>query len=164
MTKSRSRFAGLLLLTLLFAAAALAQDSTGTAATPAETAEPAAKAPGASPAAEAPAAKPATTRSLAGAKTIVGEVVDPACYLVNGAHGEGHKECAIACAKAGQTLAILEKKTNKVYLSITDHPGEDPNKLLIDYVAQTVTVKGKLYTRGGVTGILVLAVEPGGGK
>jgi hypothetical protein len=159
MTKSRSLFAGLLLFTLLFAAAALAQDSTGTAAAPAGTAEPAAKATETEP-----AAKPAATRSLAGAKTIVGEVVDPACYLVNGARGEGHKECAMACAKAGQTLAILERKTNKLYLSITDHPGEDPNKLLMDYIAQTVTVKGKLYTRGGVTGILVLAIEPGAGN
>lgn len=154
MRMSRSLFAGLTLFMLLFAAAALAQDSTNTAATPAETAAPAAP----------EKAKPAATRSLAGAKTIVGEVVDPACYLVNGAHGEGHKECATACAKAGQTLAILEKKTNKLYLSITDHPGDDPNQLLMAYIAQTVTIKGKLYTRGGVTGVMVLAVEPGSAR
>jgi hypothetical protein len=160
MRMSRSLFAGLTLFTLLFAAVAVAQDSTDTAATPAETAEPASKAAQAAP----EAAKPAAARSLAGAKTIVGEVVDPACYLVNGAHGDGHKECATACAKAGQTLAILEKKTNKLYLSVTDHPGDDPNRLLMDYIAQTVTIKGKLYTRGGVTGVMILAVEPGSAK
>ncbi|HET7903666.1 MAG TPA: hypothetical protein VFM17_03805, partial [Candidatus Eisenbacteria bacterium] len=71
-------------------------------------------------------------------KSIVGEVVDPACWIVNGAKGEQHKECAIACAKAGQVLAILEAKTNKLYLIATENPGEDPNKGVIDFVAQKV--------------------------
>ncbi|HEY7727326.1 MAG TPA: hypothetical protein VID50_02620 [Candidatus Eisenbacteria bacterium] len=154
--------AGLLFCTLCLAAAAFAQGTSGTNATTEKAAEPPAKAEAA---ADQPAqAKPAASRAGGTARTIVGEVLEPGCYLVNGAHGENHKECAMACAKAGQTLALLEKKTNKLYLLVSDHPGEDPNRSVIDYVAQTVTIKGRVFTRGGVTGIMVVSVEPGGGK
>lgn len=168
MRMSRSAVAGVALFTLLYAAAALAQGTTGTTATPApaKAPQPAAKAAPAATTAQPKAKaepKPAIVKAGGVSRTIVGEVVDPACYLVNGAHGDGHKECAAACAKAGQTLAILEKKTNKLYLLVTDHPGDDPNKSVVDYIAQTVTVKGKVYSRGGVTGLMVVSVEPGGG-
>jgi hypothetical protein len=99
-----------------------------------------------------------------GGRSIVGEVVDPACWVVNGAKGASHKDCAVACAKAGQVLAILESKTQKLYLVATDKPGEDPNKGLIDYVGQTVTARGRVYARGGVTAIKITAVEPAAAK
>jgi hypothetical protein len=97
---------------------------------------------------------------VVGARTIVGEVVDPGCWIVNGSKGASHKECAIACAKAGQVLGILENKTQKLYILATDKPGEDPNKGLIDYVGQIVTAKGRVYSRGGATGIKITSVEP----
>ncbi|HMI32032.1 MAG TPA: hypothetical protein VK527_09855 [Candidatus Limnocylindrales bacterium] len=105
-------------------------------------------------------ASASTSSSKVGARTVIGEVVDPACWLVNGAKGPTHKECAIACAKAGQVLGIVEKKTQKLYVVANDKPGEDPNKGLIDYVGQTVLVKGRVYSRGGATGIKVNSVEP----
>jgi len=95
-----------------------------------------------------------------GPRSIIGEVVDPGCWIVNGAKGATHKECAIACAKAGQVLGIVESKTQKLYMVATDKPGEDPNKGLIDYVGQMVLVKGRVYSRGGATGIKVTSVEP----
>ena len=95
-----------------------------------------------------------------GPKQIIGEVVDPACWLVNGAKGETHKECAIACAKSGQTLAILERKTNKLYLLVTERPGENPNTVLMDFIGQSVLIKGKVYTRQGALGVQVASVEP----
>jgi hypothetical protein len=104
-------------------------------------------------------AKQAAAASGSGTRSIVGEVIDPACWVVNGAKGEAHKECAIACAKAGQILAILERKTNKVYLLVSGRPGEDPNKGLTDFIAQAVVVKGKVYTRGSLVAIKVASVE-----
>ena len=83
---------------------------------------------------------------------------------MNGAKGDGHKECALACVKACQTLAILEKKTNKIYILATATPGEDPNRPLIEYIGRTVLVKGKVYTRGGVSGIMIASVEPSSAK
>ena len=163
---TRKGIAALMLVALVTSTAALV-DGQGT--TPSGTVE----APPPKPAVAKPVpAKPTAAKSGEGVKSteaakiatgprsIVGEVVDPACWIVNGARGETHKECAIACAKAGQVLAILEKKTQKLYLVATGKPGEDPNKGLIDYVAQTVLVKGRVYTRGGAAGIKVESVEP----
>ena len=111
-----------------------------------------------------PAASSATKGTPAsgklGVRTIAGEVIDPSCWVINGAKGEGHKECMVACAKSGQTLAILEKKTNKVYILAAERPGEDPNKSVLDYAGQPVLVKGKVYTRGGIMAIQIASIEP----
>jgi len=178
--KTRKAFAVMVLaaLSLSVAAAAFAQSGT----TPATGAAPAKPTPAAAttpaPAATtkpAVAAKPAATAKTGGKaakkeaataaakvgpRSIIGEVVDPACWIVNGAKGPSHKDCAIACAKAGQVLAIVENKTQKLYMIATDKPGEDPNKGLIDYVGQMVLVKGRVYSRGGATGIKITSVEP----
>ncbi len=139
------------------------------ATTPAPAAKPAEKKPVAATPAKAAATtataktkakEPAAVSGKGTPRSIIGEVVDPACWIVNGAKGASHKECAIACAKAGQVLGIVENKTSKLYMVATDKPGEDPNKGLIDYVGQTVVVKGRVYTRGGATGIKVTSVEP----
>jgi hypothetical protein len=104
--------------------------------------------------------KVSTGAAKLGAKTIVGEVIDPACWVINGAKGEAHKECMVACAKSGQTLAILEKKTNKIYILATERPGDDPNRGVIDYAGQSVLVKGKVFSRGGLIAIQVASIEP----
>jgi hypothetical protein len=100
--------------------------------------------------------KPAQT----GPRTIVGEVIDPACWIINGAYGKSHAECAVACAKAGQTLAILEKRTQKVYILAGEKPGEDPNKGVLEFVGQPVLVKGRVFSRGGALGIQIASIEP----
>ena len=170
----KASIAGALLTALTVSGAAVAQDA-ATQATPTQTTETKAAATPAAPAAEktalpakvaatAAVPKPAAKASSSASKVIIGEVVDPACWIVNGAKGEAHKECALACAKAGQVLGILERKTNKLYLIATERPGEDPNKGLIDYCGQTVSAKGRVYTRGGFTAIQLASVEPFSGR
>ena len=160
MRMSRASVAGTILVSLAIVASAIAQEKAATPA-PAKAAAPATKAASTAPAkAAAPATKAASSATKSGPGSIIGEVIDPACWVINGAKGEAHKECAIACAKAGQTLAILERKTNKVFILASERPGEDPNKTLIDYVGQAVLVKGKVYTRGGLSAIQVASVEP----
>jgi nucleoid-associated protein YgaU len=168
--KTRKAFAVMVLaaFSLSLAAASFGQSATSGAVKPApKPATAAAKpaAPATATAKAAPAAKAAKAATEAEpakvtSRSIVGEVVDPACWIVNGSKGAQHKECAIACAKAGQVLAIVETKSQKLFLVATDKPGEDPNKGLIDYVGQLVVVKGRVYTRGGATGIKVTSVEP----
>lgn len=185
MLGSRTGIAAIVLSTLVFAGTASAQGTSAPAqakvtpvtakpAAPAKAVMPSASATvkpvSASASAAAPAAKaaPATRATQAtkskepvgGPRTIVGEVIDPACWIINGDSGKGHAECAAACAKAGQTLAILEKKTNKVYILAGDHPGEDPNKGVAGYVGQPVLVKGRVYARGGAIGLRVESIEP----
>jgi hypothetical protein len=169
MRRSKSGLTAMLMSTLLFAGTAWAQGTgaSETAPAPKPGAPATAEKPATPPAAtaEKPAAakeaKAATPKAPAGApKEIIGEVIDPACWIINGAVGKGHAECAAACAKAGQTLAILEKKTQKVYILAGERPGQDPNKGVIEYIGQPVLVKGRVFARGGALGIQVTSIEP----
>ena len=151
----RSRTALLLVAALVVVAvAAMAQEKTAGTTTTKTTTATKAKASTSSSTKGSPAS------GKLGVRTIAGDVIDPSCWVMNGAKGEAHKECMIACAKAGQTLAILEKKTNKVYILAAERPGEDPNKSVLDYAGMPVLVKGKVFTRGGIMAIQVASVEP----
>lgn len=151
----RSRTALLVVAALaVVAVAAMAQEKTAGTATTTKT-----KTTAATPA-KSSSTKGSPASGKLGVKTITGDVIDPSCWVMNGAKGEAHKECMIACAKAGQTLAILEKKTNKVYILAAERPGEDPNKSVLDYAGMPVVVKGKVFTRGGIMAIQVASVEP----
>ena len=173
MRRSKSGLTAMLMSTLLFAGTAWAQGTgaTETAPAPKEGASATAEKP-ATPPAAAKAEKPAAAKetkaapakapkaATGGPKEIIGEVIDPACWIINGSAGKGHAECAAACAKAGQTLAILEKKTQKVYILAGESPGQDPNKGVIEYIGQPVLVKGRVFARGGALGIQVTSIEP----
>lgn len=170
MRRSKSGLTAMLMSTLLFAGTAWAQGTGASEPAPAgasATAEKPATPPAAAKA-EKPAAAKETKAATAkapkapagGPKEIVGEVIDPACWIINGTSGKGHAECAAACAKAGQTLAILEKKTQKVYILAGESPGQDPNKGVIEYIGQPVRVKGRVFARGGALGIQVTSIEP----
>jgi hypothetical protein len=92
------------------------------------------------------------------AVTLKGEVVDLWCYLEGGDHGADHKECAVACAKAGNPIGLLTEKGDiYVLMGIKDHqPGKD---VLINKMAETVTVEGTLVKKGGVQVVYVSAVK-----
>ena len=151
----RSRTALLVVVALVVVAvAAMAQEKTAGTTTTKTTTATKAKASASSSTKGSPAS------GKLGVKTIAGDVIDPSCWVMNGAKGEAHKECMVACAKAGQTLAILEKKTNKVYILAAERPGEDPNKSVLDYAGMPVLVKGKVFTRGGIMAIQVASIEP----
>jgi len=145
-------------------APAKAAPAPATTAAPAKTAPATTSAPTSAEPAKTAAKSKGKETSAANAsavsKSIVGEVIDPACWVINGAKGDAHRDCALACAKAGQTLAILERKTNKVYILASSTPGEDPNKNVVDYCGKAVTVTGKVHTRGGLTAIRVASIEP----
>ncbi|HVU15483.1 MAG TPA: hypothetical protein VHD32_01050 [Candidatus Didemnitutus sp.] len=89
---------------------------------------------------------------------VKGEVVDLWCYLEGGDHGADHRDCAVACAKAGNPVGLLTDKGEiYVMMGIKDHqPGRE---VLIDKMAETVTVEGTLVKKGGVQVIYVTAVK-----
>jgi len=90
--------------------------------------------------------------------TVVGEVIDPVCYLAHGSTGKEHKPCAEYCVKQGISLGILEEKTGQVYVSLpVDHT--NPNAKLKDFIADKVKVTGTVYSKGGLKGIYVKNVE-----
>src|SRR6266481_238883 len=79
--------------------------------------------------------------------TVKGEVVDMACYLDHGAHGEKHAQCAATCIESGLPVGI-KGEDGKTYLLIGEH--KPLNKTLAAYAGKTITVKGKLATRDGI--------------
>jgi hypothetical protein len=79
--------------------------------------------------------------------TVKGEVLDMACYLDHGAHGDKHAQCAAGCIESGLPVGI-KGEDGKTYLLIGEH--KPLNKTLAQYAAKTITVKGKLVSRDGI--------------
>jgi hypothetical protein len=90
--------------------------------------------------------------------TVTGEVVDLACYIKMGATGAGHKECATNCAKAGIPLGILDAK-GELYLPSAKEDMKGANDILLPFVAEKVTVTGKLFEKGGQKLLSIEKVE-----
>ena len=99
-------------------------------------------------AAQAPKGKPAT---------VTGRVVDNICMLGMGLKGEGHRECAIGCDKAGVRMALLDEKANVLYTLMADKPFVDPNDKIREHLERVVTIRGDLYDAPG--GQKVLAIK-----
>jgi hypothetical protein len=64
-------------------------------------------------------------RDMGTPTTITGEVMDPACFLEAGPKsiGPGHYQCAIDCARSGQTLAIYDREKDRIYFIAGELPG-----------------------------------------
>lgn len=71
-------------------------------------------------------------------KTIVGELVDSKCYLAMGARGEGHRACAVKCAKMGIPVAIADAKGNTYTIAL-------PAPALAQYQGLQARVTGKVF-------------------
>ena len=94
--------------------------------------------------------------------TLLGEVIDIQCY-VSGATGPGkgpeHKDCAIACAKGGIPLGILEDGTGTVYVAgQTKSAMKGANEMLLPFVAEKVKVTGRIFEKGGVKLLLITKI------
>ena len=79
--------------------------------------------------------------------SVTGEVLDMACYLDHGAHGEKHADCAKMCISSGLPVGI-KSADGTVYLLIGEH--KPANAELAEYAAKTITVKGKYVSRDGI--------------
>jgi hypothetical protein len=91
--------------------------------------------------------------------TIRGEVVDLWCYLEGGDRGAANKECATACARAGNPIGILDAKGNLyVAAGLNDH--QPAQAILIDRMTDQVTVTGTVVKKGGLQMIYVDSVTP----
>ena len=86
-------------------------------------------------------------KDAASEKTLTGEVVDMMCYADHNASGEKHASCAAKCIKDGGPVGIVSD--GKAYLVVGDH--KPMNEQLSEYAGKTITLKGKLATRGGIS-------------
>lgn len=91
-------------------------------------------------------------------KTIKGEVVDLWCYMDHAAHGQKHKACAVACAKMGNPIGIVDAEGN-VYVAVGSELHQPDRDRLIDKMAQQVTVTGTVIERGGMKMLYVKSIS-----
>ena len=90
--------------------------------------------------------------------TITGEAVDLWCYLEGGDRGPAKKDCATACAKAGNPIGVLDARGDLyVAAGLKDH--EPGRALLLDKMSQQVTVTGTIVKSGGVQMIYIETVK-----
>lgn len=98
-----------------------------------------------------------TLSSPAFAKTesVTGKIVDMNCYMKDKTNNAGMdhkmpadtKDCALACAKKGQPLALLTSD-GKVY-EIAGGLAENNNAKLIPHITHTVTITGDTMEMSG---------------
>jgi len=98
-------------------------------------------------------------RAAEQASSVTGEVVDTFCYASMGAKGGGHKQCALDCAKKGIPVGLVEKGTDKLYVLL---PNKDKTALpeeVMNKMAETVTITGRVQTKGGSNFLTVESVK-----
>ena len=92
--------------------------------------------------------------------SLKGELVDMACFMAHEGKGKKHAKCGKMCVMGGAPLGILTAD-GKVYLLVEDHSSAKSKKPYVqakELVAETVTIKGDAYERGGVQAIVVESV------
>ncbi len=87
--------------------------------------------------------------------TLKGEIVDPQCWITHDGRGTAHTGCALACAKAGQTLAFLDDRTGTLYMLLAENHSSNPNEPWYAFVGKPVIVKGDVFTRGKLNAIVL---------
>jgi hypothetical protein len=92
-------------------------------------------------------------------KTVTGWVLDSACAFTKGLSKPISRDCALACAKNGSQLVILQDD-GSIYWPISEAtPAAGQNKRLLPFAGKRVTATGKLYTRGGSTAMVIEKIE-----
>src|SRR5512144_719288 len=82
-------------------------------------------------------------------KTVTGWVLDSACAFTKGLSKPISRECALACAKKGSPLVILQDD-GTIYWPISEGtPATSQNDRLTPFAGKRVTGTGKIYVRGG---------------
>jgi len=101
----------------------------------------------------------AATNSTGKSILVKGYVIDSACAFTKGLNKPISRRCAQACAKSGSPLVILAD-SGTVYWPIADTtPAIGQNEKLLPFAGQKVTVRGKVFQRGGSSALVVEKIE-----
>ena len=103
---------------------------------------------------------PAALDGVAG--SVTGYVRDIACPLRNHSKESTHPSddvCVKACAKAGAPLGIVTP--DGIIYNVISHtmPETDERKILLPYVAKTVTATGRVFEYNGAHAIAIDKIE-----
>lgn len=89
-------------------------------------------------------------------KTMKCEVIDVACYVAKGLHGESHQGCAAKCIGEGGELALLHE--GNLYIPV-DKDFKSARKLFLTKGGETVNVTGKKVEKSGLRYIIIDGAE-----
>ena len=81
-------------------------------------------------------------------------MVCASCYITKGASGADHAACAAKCVSGGGELALL--RDGKLYVPV-DGDFKSARGQFVSKAGQTVTVDGKVYSKGGVRYLMIAA-------
>jgi hypothetical protein len=87
--------------------------------------------------------------------SLTGQVIDVNCYTTHQLSGAQHKNCAIACANKGVSLAILTSD-GTIYMPVSSKPADPQNSRLMPFVEGSVKVTG---THRMVNGLHTIEIE-----
>ena len=90
---------------------------------------------------------------------VTGEVIDTYCFVLMGAKGESHRQCAIECVNKGIPAGLLEDGTNKVYVLLPNKDMSPLPKDVIDRLGRKATITGKVYNSGGSQFLTVESIK-----
>lgn len=76
-------------------------------------------------------------------------MLDSACALTKGLDKPISRECALACARNGSPLVLLEDDGTIVWPVSDSMPAKSQNDKLVPYAGKRVSMTGKMYTKGG---------------
>jgi hypothetical protein len=92
------------------------------------------------------------------AAEVTGELVDQACYMKDKTNvGAAHQECAVTCAKKGQTVA-LAADTGEVYV-VAGTMTNNNNARLVSHMGHKVVMVGSLGVENGKKAIYASALK-----
>lgn len=93
-------------------------------------------------------------------KTVNGWVIDSACAFTKGLDKPISRECALACAKKGSPLVLLQDDGTILWPISDETPAAGQNSKLLPYAGKHVTVTGKVYTKGNSQALVISKIAP----
>ncbi len=90
-------------------------------------------------------------------KSMKCEVIDVACYITKGAHGEAHQACAAKCISSGGELALLYNGKLYIPVDANYHSARDQ---FVTKGGEMVTVMGTTVSKAGLNYMIVSAPAP----
>ena len=96
--------------------------------------------------------------------SVEGYVLDSACAFTKNLDKPISRECALMCAKAGSQLVILGDDGSIYWLIADTMPATGQNAKLLEFAGGRVTVKGKVYDRGGSHALVIEQIAAGPAK
>jgi hypothetical protein len=95
--------------------------------------------------------------------TLIGEIIDPKCYLgaMKPGGGKTHKACAMLCIAGGipPMLVTRDAQRQETFYLLTTYDGQMANGLVHPFVGDLVAVTGRLERHGDLLIFAITASE-----